>query len=490
MATAAASDGRPPPSWEWYAEAADEPVPGYKVEAAKSDRSKCVATGNKKTPAKHGDDAEIAKGELRCGHLDPEAGSYGRWHHLACWRVPASIWLGLPGAKVKDPAAFEAALLAMSQLALCGFAELSPELRAQFVAHVMNRKNHARLTKNSKARVPLDEQGGHGCGEYEEGGAGPAGPAAAGAAKAEPSTALVPSAAPASGGLFVAPRPGVNGALAGSLGGQTFVLTGLFPELGGGAGLDLGKARCKALIESFGGRVTGSVSGKTSYLVVGKAPGASKVSQAVAKGVPTVDLAGLKAVLEGGPGASLADAPPAHIGEFSTGAQRAPPPISPLRLGRLLSPLSAAGAARWTAGDPPPARAFPPKPCAQATTATASGASSRTTNGPTCPSSRRRRSPRRRRGAAAGSGSAPPRTTTTTTSEGEGAAGARGGAAAPPGCSRRTRPRLGQTAGKEKERKGRREGIIGVWEQEKKKEGGIDRPQQLSAPAAAAAVWP
>jgi hypothetical protein len=31
------------------------------------------------------------------------------------------------------------------------------------------------------------------------------------------------------------------------------------------------------MIEAFGGRVTGSVSGKTSYLVIGKSPGASKV---------------------------------------------------------------------------------------------------------------------------------------------------------------------------------------------------------------------
>ena len=32
------------------------------------------------------------------------------------------------------------------------------------------------------------------------------------------------------------------------------VLTGIFPELGGGTGLELGKAKMKALIESFGGQ--------------------------------------------------------------------------------------------------------------------------------------------------------------------------------------------------------------------------------------------
>ena len=120
------------------------------------------------------------------------------------------------------------------------------------------------------------------------------------------------------GGAFIIPRPGVNGAKAGALAAKTIVLTGIFPELGGGAGLELGKGRCRAMIEAFGGRVTGSVSGKTDYLVVGKEPGASKVSQAAAKGVPTVDIAGLKAVLEV-PGASLEAAPAAHIGAFSAG---------------------------------------------------------------------------------------------------------------------------------------------------------------------------
>jgi hypothetical protein len=36
------------------------------------------------------------------------------------------------------------------------------------------------------------------------------------------------------------------------------------------AGLNLGKDKLKGLVESFGGKVTGSVSGLTNYLVVGK----------------------------------------------------------------------------------------------------------------------------------------------------------------------------------------------------------------------------
>jgi len=43
---------------------------------------------------------------------------------------------------------------------------------------------------------------------------------------------------------------------------------------------DLGKARVKAMVEAFGGKVTSSVSGRTDVLIVGKDPGASKVGKA------------------------------------------------------------------------------------------------------------------------------------------------------------------------------------------------------------------
>ena len=62
--------------------------------------------------------------------------------------------------------------------------------------------------------------------------------------------------------------------------GLTVVLTGLFPEVGGGSGLNLGKDRVKKMVEAFGGKVTGAVSGRTHILVVGKDPGLGKYSQA------------------------------------------------------------------------------------------------------------------------------------------------------------------------------------------------------------------
>jgi hypothetical protein len=64
------------------------------------------------------------------------------------------------------------------------------------------------------------------------------------------------------------------------LAGKTIVLTGVFPELGGGCGLNLGKDKARRLCEQFGGRVTTAVSGRTDLLLVGSEPGASKVAKA------------------------------------------------------------------------------------------------------------------------------------------------------------------------------------------------------------------
>jgi len=70
--------GRPMPSWDFYAAAAEELVPGYRIEAAKSGRSQCS-----RCPA------TIEKGALRVGSMDRVAGSYGRFSCIGCWRVPS-----------------------------------------------------------------------------------------------------------------------------------------------------------------------------------------------------------------------------------------------------------------------------------------------------------------------------------------------------------------------------------------------------------------
>lgn len=77
-----------------------------------------------------------------------------------------------------------------------------------------------------------------------------------------------------------------------SLAGLTFVLTGTLPTLT--------RDDAAALIESHGGKVTGSVSKKTSYVVVGDSPG-SKADKARELNVPVLDEAGLAALAEGTP---------------------------------------------------------------------------------------------------------------------------------------------------------------------------------------------
>ena len=75
----------------------------------------------------------------------------------------------------------------------------------------------------------------------------------------------------------------------GGLAGKTFVLTGTLPNMG--------RDDAGALIEEAGGKVSGSVSKKTSYVVAGAEAG-SKLAKAEELGIPILDEAGLLALLE------------------------------------------------------------------------------------------------------------------------------------------------------------------------------------------------
>ena len=75
----------------------------------------------------------------------------------------------------------------------------------------------------------------------------------------------------------------------GPLAGQTFVLTGTLP--------DLTREQASAMIMAAGGKVTGSVSRKTDYVVAGESAG-SKLANAERLGVPVLDEAGLLALLD------------------------------------------------------------------------------------------------------------------------------------------------------------------------------------------------
>ena len=74
------------------------------------------------------------------------------------------------------------------------------------------------------------------------------------------------------------------------LAGLTFVITGTLPSLS--------REEAAKLVEANGGKVTGSVSGKTNYLLLGAEPG-SKYTKAVELGVPILDEPGLLKLIAG-----------------------------------------------------------------------------------------------------------------------------------------------------------------------------------------------
>jgi DNA ligase (NAD+) len=87
---------------------------------------------------------------------------------------------------------------------------------------------------------------------------------------------------------FVTPRAPRRGAGQGKLAGKTLVLTGTFPTLS--------RSDATKLIEEHGGRVSGSVSKKTDYVVAGEEAG-SKLDKARELGVAVIDEAALLEML-------------------------------------------------------------------------------------------------------------------------------------------------------------------------------------------------
>jgi DNA ligase (NAD+) len=90
-------------------------------------------------------------------------------------------------------------------------------------------------------------------------------------------------------------RAGTQAAASGQiiqpLSGKTFVITGTLPNLS--------RSEAKALIQGHGGRVAGSVSSKTDYLLCGEKAG-SKLAKAQRLGVAVIDEETLQHIIAGG----------------------------------------------------------------------------------------------------------------------------------------------------------------------------------------------
>jgi len=291
----AKEDSKATPSWEYYAEAAKAVYATYRIELARSNRSRCQKS------------CEIMeKGAIRIGFM-LDSGGYGLWTQLENWRVPSKIWLGLPDpAKHRAYKPFLKALDRMNEVSLSGMNELKAAQRNKVAKYVMDKTHWTFGGKADKVRKKPAPESANSTSDSK----------AASTSKSA-STSIVLAAKAKE--QFEIPVPG-KGAPKDSLAGQTFVITGLFPEVGGGTGFQIGKDKVKKMITSFGGKVSSGVSAKTDVLVVGKHPGFSKVSKA--RKQSNTRLLGLEDMRKGLQRGSLGDAKaqkPLKIENFARG---------------------------------------------------------------------------------------------------------------------------------------------------------------------------
>jgi len=99
-------------------------------------------------------------------------------------------------------------------------------------------------------------------------------------------------------GVETAAQPTAAARAGDGLAGKVFVITGTLPSMT--------REQAEQLIKSHGGKVTGSVTKKTSYVLAGADPGGAKYTKATELDIALLDEAGLLALV-GGPPANAED---------------------------------------------------------------------------------------------------------------------------------------------------------------------------------------
>lgn len=267
--TYASSDSYP--SYSYYEEAASTPVPGYRVEKAKTSRSKCKSKTGKQMC-----EGVIPQDSIRVGSLDEKAGSFGRWHHLTSvetrgvggpckgWRVPKKVWSGLTNPSDLNQSLMD--LLNMEEVLLCGLASLDGASQREFAAHCADEENWAQHKR--KAAGGEDEKAGKKKSKTENASGDATELVVASApANEEADEDDQKPAAEASSGFALANPDSADTVDPTFLKAYSFIITGSFPELvltGSTTAKDAGVGDVKVLIESFGGKVTSRFSKNTS----------------------------------------------------------------------------------------------------------------------------------------------------------------------------------------------------------------------------------
>lgn len=259
-------------------------APTWKVDLATTSRGGCNVCGE-----------AIGAGTLRVGGLDRRAGTYAWFRHFPCWK-PAGVLEAFP------PARLAAEVGAFTETNTSALITRSADVGASDVALVASTllaATEAATATDAAAEAPA-----------------PTSPPEASRKR----SVETPETAPVAKRQTTAP-PMVAVAVPDALKHFLVVITGVFPEMGGGCGLHEGKDKATEVLVGSGASVKAGVTkamSKTAkaFVLVGDRPGASKVFKAQAMDIKLINMDGLRRLLAG---ELLADVDTAVVNGFSAG---------------------------------------------------------------------------------------------------------------------------------------------------------------------------